>query len=81
MKFKKLKEKIKKVSRKRKKGKQINPKKLEKLQQLLLDKKSDYEGRLQGDLDSEKRKSLEIKLSVVNAHISKLHDITAEQET
>jgi hypothetical protein len=45
--------------------------KLEKLQQLLTDKKSRYESRLEATMDPEKRTQLETRLKVVNAQLEK----------
>lgn len=72
MKFSKLVDKFDKLVFKQEKGKQVNPEKLQKLQQLLGDKKSLYEKRLDSTEDPDQRKKLEIKLGVVNAQIEKL---------
>ena len=52
-------------------GKRIKPEKLEKLQQLHVDKKSRYETKLEATQDAAKRKKLETKLKVVDAQIEK----------
>ncbi len=75
MKYKALRNRFGKLIRKQEKGKTIKPKKVAKLHGKLLEKKSDFENRLQQDLAPEKRKSVEIKLSVVNAHIDKLKNL------
>ena len=72
MKYKALRNRFGKLIRKQEKGKTIKPKKVAGLLRELLEKKKVYENRLQQDLKPGKRKSLEIKLSVVNAHIDKL---------
>ena len=75
MKYKALRNRFGKLIRKQEKGKTIKPKKVAKLHGKLLEKKSDFETRLQQALAPEKRKSVEIKLSVVNAHIDKLKNL------
>jgi len=72
MKFTRLVNKFEKHVDKLDQGKHINPRKLEELQQLLADKKSRYETRLEATLDPEKRTRLETRLNVVNAQLEKL---------
>ena len=71
MKFTKLSQKFNKLLKKQDKGKTIKPEKLEKLQQLLNEKKSRYEEKLNTELSEEKRNSLETKLKVVMAQLDK----------
>lgn len=78
MKFKKLVEKIEKFSSKLEQGKQIDPEKLRRLQQLLEEKKERYEQKLSATSDPDKHKSLEIKLKVVNAQIEKSKQLISE---
>ena len=71
MKFKKLNAKLEKLVGKKEKGKPVEPKKLEKLQQLLIEKKGRYEKKLESVDSPDKRQSIETKLNVVNAQIEK----------
>ncbi len=71
MKFSKLSTKFSKLLKKKEKGKKIKPDKLLKLQELLNQKKSKFEKRLNEDLSAEQRTSLESKLKVVSAQIAK----------
>jgi len=74
MKFTKLVDKYKKLVANYEQGRHITPEKLEKLeklQQLLADKKSRYEAKLEATLDPEKRTRLETRLKVVNAQLEK----------
>jgi hypothetical protein len=75
MKFTILSTRFNKLVNKVSKGKKIKPQKLEKLQQLLSEKKSRYEAKLASTQDPEKRKSLEIKLKVVSAQLEKSYHI------
>lgn len=78
MKFKKLVEKVENFSSKFEQGKQIQPEELQHLQQLLEKKKNRYEHKLSASSDPDKRKSLEIKLKVVNAQIEKSKKLISE---
>lgn len=74
MKFTKLVDKFKKLLDSHEQGGHITAEKLEKLeklQQLLTDKKSRYESRLEATMDPEKRTQLETRLKVVNAQLEK----------
>jgi len=71
MKFTKLVDKYKKLVANYEQGRHITPEKLEKLQQLLTDKKSRYEAKLEATQDLEKRTRLETRLKVVNAQLEK----------
>lgn len=71
MKFTRLVEKYKKHVDNYEQGRRIKPGKLEKLQQLLTDKKSRYETKLEATQDPEKRTRLETRLKVVNAQLEK----------
>jgi len=74
MKFSKLVEKYKNLVANYEQGKHITPEKLEKLeklQQLLAEKKSRYEAKLEATQDLEKRTRLETRLKVVNAQLEK----------
>ena len=77
MKFKKLNAKLEKLAGKKEKGKPVDPKKLEKLQQLLIEKKTRYEVKLESVDNPDKRQSIETKLSVVNAQIDKATKLLA----
>ncbi len=80
MKFTRLVEKIEKFFNKQEQGKHIDPENLEKLQQLLVDKRSRYEAKLEASQDPEKRKKLETKLKVVNAHLVKSKEISSNPD-
>ncbi len=71
MKFRKLIEKFKKLIDSHEQGGHITAEKLEKLQQLLTDKKSRYESRLETTMEPEKRTQLETRMKVVNAQLEK----------
>ncbi|MBT8434995.1 MAG: hypothetical protein KJN95_10040 [Gammaproteobacteria bacterium] len=71
MKFSELVEKAEKLVGKHEKGKRIKPKKLDKLQQLLNDKKSRYQAKLAETDDPGKRHKLETRLRVVSAQLEK----------
>lgn len=74
MKFSKLVEKYKNLVANYEQGKHVTPEKLEKLeklQQLLAEKKSRYEAKLEATQDPEKRTRLETRLKVVNAQLEK----------
>ena len=71
MKFSRLVEEFEKYVSKKSLGKRIKPEKLLKLRQLLVDKKSRYEAKLEATQDAGKRKKLETKLKVVGAQIEK----------
>jgi hypothetical protein len=58
-------------------GKSIKPEKLDKLRQLLVDKKSRYETKLEATQDTGKRKKLETKLKVVDAQIEKSEKLSS----
>lgn len=71
MKFTELVDRFDKLVQKHEKGKRIKPKKLNKLQQLLDDKKARYQSKLDATKDPGKRKKLETRLRVVNAQLEK----------
>lgn len=74
MKFTKLVDKFKKLLNSHEQDGHITAEKLEqleKLQQLLTDKKSRYESRLETTTDPEKRTQLETRMKVVNAQLEK----------
>lgn len=71
MKFTELVDRFDKLVQKHEKGKRIKPKKLNKLQQLLDDKKARYQAKLDATDDPGKRKKLERRLRVVNAQLEK----------
>lgn len=71
MKFTKLVDKYKKLVANYEQGGHITPEKLEKLQQLLTDKKTRYETKLEATQDPEKRTRLETRMKVVNAQLEK----------
>ncbi len=77
MKFTRLVEKYKKHVANYEQGRHIKPGKLEKLQQLLADKKSRYETKLEATQDPEKRTRLETRLKVVNAQLEKSKHLQA----
>ncbi len=76
MKFSKLSTKFSKLLHKQEKGKTIKPEKIEKLRQLLTEKKSRFEERLSGELTDEKRDSIQTKLKVVSAQLEKLDTLS-----
>jgi hypothetical protein len=71
MKFTKLIDKFEKLFDTQTQGRPIKPGELQKLQQLLTDKKSRYKEKLEATQEPEKRKKLETKLKVVNAQLEK----------
>ena len=71
MKFTKLVDKFKKLVNSHEQGGHITAEKLARLQQLLADKKSRYETKLEATQDPEKRSRLETRLKVVNAQLEK----------
>jgi Txe/YoeB family toxin of Txe-Axe toxin-antitoxin module len=71
MKFTKLVDKFKKLVDIHEQDGLIAAGKLEKLQQLLTDKKSRYEAKLETTKDPEKRIRLETRMKVVNAQLEK----------
>ncbi len=71
MKFSTLVGKFEKLVSKYEKGSRIKPQKLSKLQQLLGDKRTRYQAKLDAAQDPEKRKKLETRLKVVNAQLEK----------
>jgi len=71
MKFTKLVDKFKKLVNSHEQGGHITAEKLERLEQLLADKKSRYETKLEAIQDLEKRSRLETRLKVVNAQLEK----------
>ncbi len=77
MKFSKLVDKFEKLLNKREQGKQFKPEKLQKLQNLLDDKKSRYEAKLATLEDPEKYKELETRLKVVKMQLDKLGNLSA----
>ena len=72
MKYKTLIGKSEKLTDKHSQGQSIKPGKLGKLQQLLIDKASGYQSKLEALDDPEKRQKLESRLNVVRAQIEKL---------
>ncbi len=77
MKFSKLVDKFEKLLNRREQGKQFKPEKLQKLQNLLDDKKSRYEAKLATLEDPEKYKELETRLKVVKMQLDKLGNLSA----
>lgn len=77
MKFSELVDKAEKFVGKHEKGKRIKPKKLDRLQQLLSDKKSRYEAKLAETDDPGKRHKLETRLRVVSAQLEKSQKLQA----
>ena len=77
MKLSELVDKAEKLVGKHEKGKQIKPQKLDKLQQLLSDKKSRYEAKLADTDDPGKRQKLETRLRVVSAQLQKSQQLQA----
>jgi hypothetical protein len=80
MKFTKLVDKFKKLVDSHEQGGLIAAEKLEKLeklQQLLTDKKSRYEAKLETTMDPEKRTRLETRMKVVNAQLEKSKHLQA----
>ncbi len=75
MKFSRLVDKFEKLLRKHEQGKQFKREKLQKLQNLLDDKKSRYEAKLAEIEDPEKYKELETRLKVVTIQLDKLSNI------
>ncbi len=71
MKFSRLVEKFEKLISKHEQGSHIKPQKLGKLQQLLGDKRTRYQAKLDLTQDPEKRKKLETRLKVVDAQLEK----------
>jgi len=71
MKFSELADKFEKLVNKTEQGKRIKPGKLNKLQQLLGDKKSRYQAKLDATNDPDKRRKLETRLRVVDAQLEK----------
>jgi len=71
MKFSELVDKAEKLVGKHEQGKRVKPKKLDKLQQLLSDKKTRYEAKLAKTDDPGKRQKLETRLRVVSAQLEK----------
>ena len=79
MKFSKLVEKFEKLAGKHKQGSAIKPDKLDKLRQLLSDKKSRYQKKLEATDDPDKRQKLERRLRVVSAQLDKLKRLSKSQ--
>ncbi len=77
MKFSRLVDKFENLLSKHEKGKQFKPEKLQKLQNLLDDKKSRYETKLASIEDPEKYKELETRLKVVKIQLDKLSNLSA----
>lgn len=71
MKFSELVDKFEKLVNKTEKGGLIKPGKLNKLQQLLAEKKSRYQAKLDATDDPDKRQKLERRLRVVDAQLEK----------
>lgn len=72
MKFKSLIDKFEKITHRHEQGIKVKPRKLEKLQQLLGEKKLGYQSRLELLKDPEKRKKLKTRLRVVEAQLEKM---------
>ena len=81
MKFTKLSTKFNKLLKKKEKGKKVKPEKLQKLHDILNEKKLRYEKKLKSDLTDEKRSSLKSKLKVVNAQIKKSKTLLSDQSS
>jgi DNA-binding transcriptional MerR regulator len=79
MKFTKLVDKFKKLLDSHEQDGHIASEKLEKLQQLLTDKKSRYEAKLETTTDPEKRTRLETRMKVVNAQLEKSKHLQASK--
>jgi hypothetical protein len=80
MKFSKLIEKVEKFTEKEQQGKRGAPKKLSKLQQLLVDKIAHYEARLEDkDLSKHNREIRETRLKVVKAQLKKSKTLEASK--
>jgi predicted component of type VI protein secretion system len=75
MKFSKLVDKVEKIVEKQQKGKKVKPKKIEQLEDLLAEKISRYEARLEKDLSKSDRGKLEARLKVVRAQLRKAKDL------
>ncbi|MCP4874879.1 MAG: hypothetical protein GY896_05295 [Gammaproteobacteria bacterium] len=71
MKFRRLVDKFEKLTRKHEQGSNIKPRKLENLQQLLEQKRSRYQAKLEATEDPDKRKNIETRLKVVDAQLEK----------
>lgn len=71
MKFSKLVDKVEKLVQKHKESGQVKPEKLDKLRQLLTEKKTRYQAKLDVTNDPDKRQKLETRLRVVNAQLEK----------
>ncbi len=76
MKFTRLVDKFEKLASKHEQGSKIKPEKLGKLQQMLVDKQSRYQVKLEATTDPNKRKKLATRLKVVAAQIEKVKQIS-----
>ena len=80
MKFSRLIDKVEKFAEKEKKGKSGAPKKLSRLQELLVGKIAHYEARLENkDLSKRNRAIRETRLKVVKAQLKKSKALTASK--
>jgi hypothetical protein len=79
MKFSKLAQKFEELTGKHEQGSTIKPDKLDKLRQLLGDKKSHYREKLAATDDPDKRQKLERRLRVVSAQLDKLKRLSQSQ--
>ena len=77
MKYKKLVEKAEKLDTSLTEGKQVIPAKLEKLQQLLSDKRARYKRKLAAAARPEKQQKWGTRLKVVSAQLEKLRQLAA----
>ena len=79
MKLKKLDTKVVKAAKKKAKGKKISSDKLRTLKKLINEKKSEYKSKLAATTDKSKRRTLETKLKVVNAHLEKIERLLSRK--
>lgn len=80
MKYSRLIDKVEKFAEKEKQGKRGKPKKLSRLQELLVDKIAHYEARLEDkDLSKRNRKIRETRLKVVKAQLKKSKTLDASK--
>jgi hypothetical protein len=80
MKYSKLIDKVEKFAEKEKQGKPAAPKKLSRLQELLVDKIAHYEARLEDkDLSRREREIRETRLRVVKAQLKKSKALDASR--
>lgn len=75
MKFSKLIDKVEKFTEKKDQGQHVKPKKLTELQELLNEKVTRYEAKLEEDLSARQREKMETRLKVVKAQLKKSNDL------